>query len=396
MMENETLRDCEPRCEARVRDNADLVEALNAHDRMPKMAPGTKCKMPNISPHVYAILGASHEFPIERSIADHQIHTKTRFDANHSKRDISFFNDVPSTFDFIERSIHGTCMTRTRDSLLEDESKSNYEARAAVSLRSSDSCPIDTKIDRGLTMLKSKPWKKVESPTNCRANEPPKDKEIRNDLITIKASSVLLRNSASRSTCEKLDFRQLQRPDRGSISSTSSWNLIGNDPGRKTIKYRNSIYLKSPVDSFALKSHEYRIVDIFVNNQIQALVQSVLEVLERVNPDKVQKILDASKDSNKIRHILGRSDIQYFVESLLQQPLVTSPKSFVISRATAIDEIDARLEATVANELIALTLEIPSSPCLELFVVEVRNNILSNLDKTISTTPDARDRQRNR
>ncbi|XP_043276342.1 LOW QUALITY PROTEIN: uncharacterized protein [Venturia canescens] len=333
-------------CSSGARDNAEVLQALSARS---EAVEGAR-RAPMIPAHVCAVLGAY---------------------SDRSKVGASFSKDPRSARAFNEGGIAGDLRSEREEA-----------EEPAVSVTSFPSFRSDTKIDRSLTMLRQKPWKNVDSVKNVGSVNRPRS---RNELTTIKPSCTMLRSSSSKSGYEELDSRRFQR-DRGSVSSSSSFDLAGGSPRqRKTLKYRRSVYLNSPLRSFALKNQEFRVVDILVNSQIQALVHSVLEVLKRVNPQKVRKIIEISGDPNKIRDILQRTDMQYFVESLLQQPLVTSPESFVLSRATAVDEIESRLEASIANELIALTLELPPSSCLEFFVGQIRDNVLRKLGKTISS-----------
>ena len=377
-LENETPENFEQSYHRYTQNNADITSVLTVTDRSARMAPRTLGKIPIISPHVYSLLDASHELRVKQAIAEG--YTAKRYNNKRSSIDMEMLDvkSITDTFRLLdddhyedERSARMTLDTSARDWT----TKAGLAKLSGIKIHSRIS-PFDSsyKLDRSITMLKRKIKRTDEEfIKNWRTNElNVRDEEI-NDLVTIKPSH---RNLAVSKTSSP--FRAMKN---GQCLSANSFDSTAGSPGYLIKKFRNSVYLNSPVKSFALSQREYKTVEIFVNHQIEALVHLVLEVLGQVNPGKVQRLLEIARDPKKIRDMFGRPDIQNFVGSLLGQPIVSSPESFVVSAATALGEIDTRLEGLLDNELVAVTLELPSAPSLAMLIAEIKDNIFLDSKK---------------
>lgn len=323
-------------------NDADYEKVLSSNAKCRRILPGLE-KMPSISPHVYSLLGASHELRIKQALAEGVVKKKfasSNIDLNRlDENSISFRLDDDD--DILSRTTMNLS-TRNWRSMLSPSKRSTFGS--------------SYKTDHGITMLKSK----------RRKNNDVMPKE----LITIKSSIKTMKEAPSKTSSIKSHFYSMF----GSRPSTYSL-LSGSMNPDMTKKCRKCIYLNAPIKSIELRNKDYKVVPILVNYQLQALVQTVFEVLERVNPEKSKKIIDTARDREEINKMLVRSEIQNFIQSLLGQSLVSSPESFVLSVATMADEIDLRFEGILEKEIIALTLEMPSLPSLDALITEIRNNI---------------------
>lgn len=187
------------------------------------------------------------------------------------------------------------------------------------------------------------------------------------------SSQRVVQNIPSKSPGGKSSFQSVFGHRNPSNVKITGSNSIPKTPVVK--KFRRCIYLNSPITCDDIPGKSFQTIPILVNNQLEALVQSVLEVLHQVNPEKMSRIRDTANDPAKIRKMLLTPKIQIFIESLNDQPLISSPQSFVVSKATAIHAIESRYEEKLENDLVALTLELPPTPSIEHLVGQIRKKI---------------------
>ncbi|KOX76602.1 hypothetical protein WN51_11235 [Melipona quadrifasciata] len=345
ILDDQLMYEFEEKYKEYMKKDADFEKALssNAKNAQRIMLQGID-KMPAISPHVYSLLGASHELRIKQALAEGV--AKRKYAGSNMK--LNKFNENNLSFrlddddDILSRT---TTNLSTRNWILKSHSPSRRSTFGSL-----------FKFDQGITMLKSKRKKNQDT--------------IPKDLISIKSSVRAMKEIPSKTSSIKSPFYSMF-DSRQSINSLLSATLYP----ETTTKCRKRIYLNAPIKYIELRNKEYQIVPILVNYQLQALVQTVFEVLERVNPEKSKKIIDTARDTEEINKMLLRPEIQNFIQSLLGQSLVSSPESFVVSLATMTDEIDLRFEGILEKEIIALTLEMPSLPSLDALIAEIRNNI---------------------
>ncbi|XP_028522617.2 uncharacterized protein LOC107998055 [Apis cerana] len=353
ILEDQAIRNFEEKYKQYMENDADYEKVLSSNAKCRRIMPGLE-KMPSISPHVYSLLGASHELRIKQALAEGVVKKKfasSNIDLNRlDENSISFRLDDDD--DILSRTTMNLS-TRNWRSMLSPSKRSTFGS--------------SYKTDHGITMLKSK----------RRKNNDIMPKE----LVTIKSSIKTMKEAPSKTSSIKSHFYSMF----GSRPSTYSL-LSGSMNPDMTKKCRKCIYLNAPIKSIELRNKDYKVVPILVNYQLQALVQTVFEVLERVNPEKSKKIIDTARDREEINKMLVRSEIQNFIQSLLGQSLVSSPESFVLSVATMVDEIDLRFEGILEKEIIALTLEMPSLPSLDALITEIRNNIFFENKKKLDQT----------
>lgn len=350
ILEDQAIRNFEEKYKQYMENDADYEKVLSSKCRT--ILPGLE-KMPSISPHVYSLLGASHELRIKQALAEGVVKKKfasSNIDLNRlDENSISFRLDDDD--DILSRTTMNLSTRNWR--MLSPSKRSTFGT--------------SYKTDHGITMLKSK---------RRRNND-----TMPKDLVTIKSSIKTMKEAPSKTSSIKSHFYSMF----GSRPSTYSL-LSGSMNPDMTKKCRKCIYLNAPIKSIELRNKDYKVVPILVNYQLQALVQTVFEVLERVNPEKSKKIINTARDREEINKMLMRSEIQNFIQSLLGQSLVSSPESFVLSVATMADEIDLRFEGILEKEIIALTLEMPSLPSLDALITEIRNNIFSENKKKPNQT----------
>lgn len=340
-LEEQTIREFEEKYKQYVENNADC-----GGGKPTRMTIRTLEKT-SIAPHVYSLLGASHELRIKQALAE-----------GVARKKFGRCNMELNGLDENSLSFH---LDDDEDDLVSrvtiNMSNRNWVTRSTRS-PSRKSAISSFKLDHGITMLKSKRKKNFDASTK--------------DLITIKSSFT---KAPSKSPSIKSAFHSMfdSRPSSNSVISCNQ---------DLTKSLRKCIYLNAPVQSMEFSSKDYKVVPILVNYQLQALVQTVIEVLERVNPEKSRRIIETARDTEKIRKMLMRSEILNFVQSLLGQSLVSSPESFVVSAASVANEIDFRFEGILKKEIIALTLEIPSIPPFDSLITEIRNNIFDDTKKT--------------
>ncbi|CAD1480068.1 unnamed protein product, partial [Heterotrigona itama] len=345
ILDDQVMYEFEEKYKQYMKKDADFEKALssNAKHAQRIMLQGID-KMPAISPHVYSLLGASHELRIKQALAEGIV--RRRYAT--SNMELNKFNENSLSFrlddddDILSRT---TMNVSTRNWISKSYSPSRRSTFGSL-----------FKLDQGITMLKSKPRKNQDT--------------MPKDLVTIKSSVKAMKEIPSKTSSIKSPFYSMFS-SRQSINSLLSATLYP----EMMAKCRKRIYLNAPIKLIELRNKEYQIVPILVNYQLQALVQTVFEVLERVNPEKSKKIIDTARDTKEINKMLLRPEIQNFIQSLLGQSLVSSPESFVVSLAMMTDEIDLRFEGMLEKEIIALTLEMPSLPSLDALIAEIRNNI---------------------
>ncbi|KOC70824.1 hypothetical protein WH47_02090 [Habropoda laboriosa] len=352
MLEDQTIREFEDKYKQYMEKNTDYGKALSSNAKYTRQMLHGFEKMPCISPHVYSLLGASHELRIKQALAEgvaKRRYDRSRMELNEiDENSLSFHLDDDD--DLLSRA---TTNVSTR----------NWVTRSTRSPSRRSTIGSTFKLDHGITMLKSKRRKNYDI--------------MPRDLVTIKSSFRAMKEAPSKTSSTKSPFCSMF----GSRPSTNSLLSATFSPEVESKKFRKRIYLNAPIKSIELRNKEYTVVPILVNYQLQALVQAVFEVLQRVNPEKSKRIIDTARDTDEIKKMLLRPEIQSFVQYLLGQSLISSPESFVISVATMADEIDLRFEGILEKEIIALTLEMPSLPCLDALVTEIRNNIFLDTGK---------------
>lgn len=344
-LENQAIRDFEAKYKQYMDNNADFGKALSSNDKHAKMTLHGLDKMPTISPHVYSLLGPSHELRIRQALAESV--TRKKF-----ARDSMELNG----FDGNSLSFH----LDDDDDLATNASNRNWVTRSTGSPSKRSTIGSSFKLDHGITMLK---WGK-------------RNPDVLKDLVTIKSSFIrTMKEVPSKTSSTKSPFR-------GMFDNRSSFNsLLSLNPELASRKFRKRIYLNTSIESVELEKKDHATVPILVNFQVQALVQTVFDVLERVNPEKSRIIVEIARDTDEIKQMLLRPEVQQFVQSLLGQSLLSSPESFVVSVATVADEIDFKFEGILEKEIVALTLEMPALPCLDALIAEIRNNIFRDTKK---------------
>ncbi|XP_053989671.1 uncharacterized protein LOC128882126, partial [Hylaeus volcanicus] len=362
-LEDQTIRDFEEKYKQYMDNNVDFGRALSTNAKHTKIALQGFEKMPTISPHVYSLLGPSHELRIKQALAE----GVTRKKLARSSMELNGLNENSLSFRLDEDDDFSSRTTTA--------SNKNWLARSTRSPSRRSTMESSVKVDRGITMLKSKRCKPKDHATHDASK-----------LITIKPSFGALKKTLSKTSSTKSPFRGMleSRPSTNSLLST-------NLSPETTRKYRKCVYLNTLARCVQFRSRDHKTVPVLVNYQIQALVQAVLEVLERVNPEKSRIIIETARDTEEIRRILLRPEMQSFVQSLLGQSLVSSPESYVVSTATLMDEIDCRFEGILEKEIIALTLEMPLTPSLDALISEIRSNIFLDAKKKPQMNENAKE-----
>ncbi|OAD60782.1 hypothetical protein WN48_04549 [Eufriesea mexicana] len=351
ILEEQAIREFEEKYKQYVENDADFEKALSSNAKHTRtMLQGFE-KMPSISPHVYSLLGASHELRIKQALAEGVARRKFA----SSSMELNKLEENSMSFHLDDDD---DLLSRTNT----NASTRNWVTRSTRSPSRRSTFGSSYKLDHGITMLKSKRKRNYDATAK--------------ELITIKSSIGAMQDPPSKTSSTKSPCNIFgSRPSTNSLLSATLHSEV-------TKKYRKCIYLNAPVKCIELQSKDYKVVPILVNYQLQALVQTVFEVLERVNPEKSKKIIDTAKDIEEINKMLLRLDMQNFMQSLLGQSLVSSPESFVVSLATVADEIDLRFEEILETEIIAFTLEMPSLPPLDALITEIRNNIFLDENKS--------------
>nr|XP_012145754.1 PREDICTED: uncharacterized protein LOC100878949 isoform X2 [Megachile rotundata] len=338
-LEEQTIREFEEKYKQYVENNTDF----NNNNKRARTTLHCLEKTPTITPHVYSLLGASHELRIKQALAE-----------GVARKKLDRFNMELSGLDEKSLSFH---LDDDEDDLVSrgttNMSNRNWITRSTRS-PSRRSAMGSFRLDHDITMLKSKRRKNFDG--TCK------------DLIIIKSS--FTKDAPSKTPSTKSQFHNMfdSRPSSNSV-------LSYNQTEPQTTQFKKCIYLNAPPRSIELRKKDYKIVPILVNYQLQALVQTVIEVLERVNPEKLRKIMETVRDTDKIKEMLLRPEILNFAQSLLGQSLVSSPESFVVSVATVANEIDFRFGGILEKEIIALTLEVPSISPFDCLIAEIRRNI---------------------
>ncbi|XP_076626866.1 uncharacterized protein LOC143344578 [Colletes latitarsis] len=362
-LEDQAIRDFEAKCKQYMDNNVDFDEALSTNAKHTRIALGGLEKMPTISPHVYSLLGPSHELRIKQALAEGVVRKKLV----HSNMELDESNEKSLSF-CLDDDDDDDLSSRTTT----DASNRNWVARSTHSPSRRSTIGSSRKLDRGITTLKSKRSNLKEYMVYKSKND-----DTQKGLMTVKSSFRVIKGAPSKTSSTKSPFRSIFD---GHLSTNS---LLSATLSPETIrKYRKCIYLNTPARCIEFRNKDHRIVPILVNYQIQALVQTVLEVLERVNPEKWRKIIETAKNTEEIKKMLLCPEIQNFAQSLLGQSMMSSPESFVVSVATVANEIDFQFDRILEKEIVALTLEIPSAPSLYALVSEIRNNIFLETKKT--------------
>lgn len=346
LLEDQAIREFEEKYKQYMEKNADVGKALSFNAKHMKIMLHGFEKMPSISPHVYSLLGASHELRIKQALAEGVSRRKFA----RSSMEFNVLDENSLSFHLDDDD---DILSRATTNL----SARNWVTRSTRSPSRRSTIGSSFKLDHGITMLKSKRKKIFDG--------------MPKDLITIKPSFRTMKEAPSKTSSTKSPFYSMF----GSRPSTNSLLSGTLSPNMAIKKCRKCIYLNTPIKSIEFRNKDYKVVPILVNYQLQALVQTVFDVLERVNPEKSKKIIETARDTEEINKMLLRPEIQSFMQSLIGQSLVSSPESFVVSIATMVNEIDLRFEEILEKEIIALTLEMPSLPILDVLITEIRNNI---------------------
>ncbi|XP_078045437.1 uncharacterized protein LOC144474468 [Augochlora pura] len=361
ILEELAARDFEEKCRQYMGKNDDLGKALSSTARNTKIAQQGLKKMPAITPHVYSLLGPSHELRIKQALAEGMCRRKlarSSLEASGGTDGCSYSFHLDEDDDALSR-------------VTTNESNRNCVAKSTFS-PSRRSTVGSTRLDHRFTMLKSK----RSRPNECG----PRSSDTNKNAINIKSSFRAVKDVSSKtSSIRSPSFRGLL----GSRQSSSS--ILSMNPDASS-KIRKCVYLNTSIRTWLEKPDKNRkIVPILVNYQIQALVQTVLDVLGRVNPEKSRLIVETARDTDEIKKMLLEDEMQSFAQSLVGQSLMTSPDSYVVSTAVVMDEIDVRFGGIPDKEIVALTLEMPSAPSLEALIADIRNSIFSEHAKGISS-----------
>lgn len=375
--EDQIVKDFHSTYKKYLEEHSDVNLALSNNQKRATMVPNGIGKIAIIPPHIYSLLGAAQELKIKQAIAEESRRKKFR----RSSSSIRNIDDQSISFrlEDDEDAISARLMTAT--SILKDwpgpriaSHPSKISGFQSLS-RKSETSSHRTDLWSITTLSRASPRSNVL---------PPILRDFRTDpqIVTIKPSNRAMGRIVSKSSSTKSPFRNFSSTLHGPESPFS--NLIISEMSGllgESRKIRRPIFLNHPVKSPELTSKNYKTVPILVNNQIQALVHSVMDVLERVNPSKLRKIVSMANSPNEIREMMTRPEIQIFVDSLAGQPLVSSPSSFVTSMASILYEIDPRVESSIEKELVATTLAVPPGPGLHRLVEEIRGNLFVNPDQ---------------
>ncbi|XP_076380825.1 uncharacterized protein LOC117220319 [Megalopta genalis] len=355
ILEERAAHDFEEKCRQYMGKNDDLGKALSSTARNTKIAQQGLRKMPVITPHVYSLLGPSHELRIKQALAEGMSRRKL----TRSSMEVSGMDGYSYSFHLDEDD---DALSRATT----NESNRNCVSRSTRS-PSRRSTIGSMRLDHRFTMLKLKRGK----PNDCGA----KSSDTNKDAINIRSSFRAVKDVSSKTSSTKSPLRGVL----GSRPSTCSLLSLNADA---TAKIRKCVYLNTASGTWLEKQEKNRrMVPILVNYQVQALVQTVLEVLGRVNPEKSRIIVETARNTDEIRKMLLQAEMQSFVQSLVGQSLMTSPESYVVSTAMAMDEIDVRFGGIPEKEIVALTLEMPSAPSLEALIADIRNSIFLDMGK---------------
>lgn len=328
---NQAIRDFEEKYRQYVANNLDFGRALSTNAKHNRTALHGLGKMPTITPHVYSLLGPSHELRIKQALAEGV--TRRRF--ARSSLEFARFDENSLSFHLDDDD---DLLSRATTNM----SNRNWVSRSTRSPSRRSAMGSSLRLDHGITMLKAK-----RSRPNDYTAYRLKSHDMPSNLVAIKPSFRAMEEATSKTSSTKSPFHGMieSRP------STNSMLSITLSPEAAMKKYRKCVYLNTPIRCNHLQSKDQKIVPILVNYQVQALVQSVLEVLERVNPEKSMRIIETARDAEEIKRMLLCPETQSFVQSLIGQSLLSSPESFVVSVAAVADEIDFRFEGVLCFPL---------------------------------------------
>ncbi|XP_076232453.1 uncharacterized protein LOC143177973 isoform X2 [Calliopsis andreniformis] len=353
-LEDQVIREFEEKYREYMDNNLDVSNTMSSNMQHTKMTLQGLEKMPTISPHVYSLLGPSHELRIKQALAEGMTRKKffrSNMELSLDERSLSFRLDDDD--DLLSRATNA--------------SNRNWVTRSTYSPSRRSTIGSLFKLDYGITMLK-----------RSNPNEPmmhrSRNSDATRDFVTIKSSFRGMKEAPSKTSSTKSPFRGIFEYQSSTNSILSSWN-----PDLTVKKFRKRIYLNTPISGLELESNA--IVPILVNYQVQALVQTALDVLKRVNPEKLKGIMETARDMEEMKRMLLRPNVQQFLQSLSGQSLLSCPECFVISVAAVADEIDFKFEGIMEKEIVALTLELPALPCLDALVAEIRSNIFFEAKK---------------
>ncbi|XP_023290353.1 uncharacterized protein LOC105697013 [Orussus abietinus] len=368
VQEEETVAGFERGYKQYVENNEDAAMALFINNERSKMVPSQLGKMPIISPDVCSFLKASRELKTKQVVTS----GPTRGSSRRSSLDV--FDERSFSLHLDDERILSS--QRLTNSFFKGATHSKISISRSPTRKQSDN-KSSFKVDRSITMLKAKSGRSIQELRHFIHEE----SETTPDLITIKSSNKSGKDVASKSSGTKSPFQRFGDDARFSESLHS---LLSGVTTPKTIAERKKkcFYLKYPVKCMDLRNRSFKIVPILVNIQIQTLVHTVLDVLAKVNPRKMKKILHVAKNPKEIQKMLLRPDIQIFLESLHGLPFVSSPGSFVVSKAIVIEEVDPRFEKILEKELVVRSLEVPPAPSLDVLVTEIRRNLFNDPNKT--------------
>ncbi|KZC09724.1 PREDICTED: uncharacterized protein LOC107187804 [Dufourea novaeangliae] len=358
ILDDQAIHDFEERYRQYMENNDDLGKVLSTNVKNTKNTQQGLQKMPAISPHVYSLLGPSHELRIKQALA-----------VGMSRRKLACSSMELNGLDENSYSFHLDDDDDASSGTTTNESNRNWVTRSTRS-PSRRSTIGSMKLDHRFTMLKSG----RSNPTDYMTHKS-KNYDTHKDF-TVQSSLRTMKDVFSITSSTKSPFRGVL----GSRPSTSNSLLSASMNPDAMKNFRKCIYLNTSARRIGQRK-DYTIVPILVNYQIQALVQTVLDVLERVNPEKLRIIVETARDTEEIRKMLLRPAMKSFVQSLIGQSLLSSPESYVVSVAAVADEMDFRFEEILEKEIIALTLEMPSAPCLNALIAEIRNNIFRGTKK---------------
>ncbi|XP_046753155.1 uncharacterized protein LOC124416269 [Diprion similis] len=367
--ENEIVKEFQGKYEKYLTENPEVGLALSTNRKLTTMLPNDIGKLTIIPPHVYSLLGAAQELKIKQAIAEESRRKRFRRDSSNVVKNVDD-QSISFRLDDDEDEIPRRVMTATSIRGWTTQRFAGTSRISAFQSLSRKSATSSRRTDPSITTLKRASPHSSGVPllsTNLQETGP--------QIVTIKPSTHALSTRVSKTSSTKSPFQNFPST-LGPLSPCSNSIFSGvSGPLEQPRKIRRPIFINYPTTSIELRNKEYETVPILVNNQMQALVHSVMDVLERVNPAKMRKIVATASSRLEIRKMLIRPDIQAFIESLAGQPLVSSPSSFVTSMASSLYEIDPRIESSIEKELVAKTLPVPAAPALHRLVKEIRNNL---------------------
>lgn len=169
-----------------------------------------------------------------------------------------------------------------------------------------------------------------------------------------------------------------------SMGSLSDLNLYESTTKKNRKKY---FFLHpSSLASTKIQNETYKVMLVYINNQLQSLVQVVLEVLQSINSEKIKILKEAMQSPRTISAILTELKMEPFFHALKTTSLISSPEDFTFMLGLAIDERGDCSKNKFKRQIIAETIEMPP--------ISGFDNLLTETRKHILTFPESKSKER--